>query len=329
MERVNDGLPDPPLVVPAESEELLQQPRAGSVRISVTDSGVGLSAEQLSQICSEGVQFNANELQAGQGSGLGLFISKGIVEQHGGTLTVTSPGIEQGTTFTMELPLFRQRHICPLPMLPSVHENASREGSTARADSDASVVLEECEGSADGERPSISALPKRILVVDDASSNRKMLIRILTSNGYVCEQAEDGQQGIERYVAALQAGVRFDAIIMDFEMPVMNGPTATKKLREMGCAVPVLGVTGNLLPEDIKYFKEHGADQVFGKPLNLTRFEEFLREQSVSPLTSRGAVLNSKLSFTSNSSWGDGCESGGNSGTHSLALIELSGVDLV
>jgi signal transduction histidine kinase len=66
------------------------------VRIAVKDSGAGLSPQQLAEICAEGVQFNANELQAGQGSGLGLFISKGIVEQHGGKLVVESEGLGKG-----------------------------------------------------------------------------------------------------------------------------------------------------------------------------------------------------------------------------------------
>jgi signal transduction histidine kinase len=85
---------------------LRQHPTAGSVLVTVTDSGVGLSAEQLARIGGEGVQFNANELQAGQGSGLGMFISKGIVEQHGGSLTVSSPGINLGASVTVELPVF-------------------------------------------------------------------------------------------------------------------------------------------------------------------------------------------------------------------------------
>ena len=81
--------------------------QAGTVRIAVKDSGAGLSPQQLEQICAEGVQFNANELQAGQGSGLGLFISKGIVEQHGGKLTVTSEGLGKGVTFTVQVSMFK------------------------------------------------------------------------------------------------------------------------------------------------------------------------------------------------------------------------------
>ena len=69
-----------PLPVPENKIELLDQPRAGSVVVSVRDTGVGLSEAQLGEICSEGVQFNANTLQAGQGSGLGLYISMGLAE---------------------------------------------------------------------------------------------------------------------------------------------------------------------------------------------------------------------------------------------------------
>jgi hypothetical protein len=76
------------------------------VRITVKDDGAGLSPTQVGDICKEGVQFNANTLQAGGGSGLGLFIGKGIVEQHGGTMRVSSEGLGRGATFVIELPLF-------------------------------------------------------------------------------------------------------------------------------------------------------------------------------------------------------------------------------
>ena len=271
------SLPNPSLVLSPESVHLLEQPRAGSIRFSVTDSGVGLTADQLAQICTEGMQFNANELQAGKGSGLGLFITKGIVEQHGGTLTVTSPGIGEGTCFTVELPLFhrvskhpganaQKARIVP-DCMPPLHraptaptQNLFSRNHSCNADYESSKNV------------------KRILVVDDASSNRKMLTRVLTSKGYDCVQAEDGQQAIDRYVESVEAHEPFYSIIMDFEMPVMNGPTATGHLRAMGCSIPIIGVTGNLLPKDVDFFRTQGANQVFGKPLNAARFEDFMRE---------------------------------------------------
>ena len=279
MERVCGGLPNPSLVLAPEYVHLLALPRAGSVRISVTDSGVGLTVDQMAQICTEGIQFNANELQAGKGSGLGLFITKGIVEQHGGTLTVTSPGIGEGTRFAVELPLFyratrisacnaQKSKIVPDVDLPS-HFPAPH--SLAQSNS-YTKSLSSCENFESTESP------RRILVVDDAASNRKMLIRVLASKGYECVQAEDGQQAIDRYVESVEAHAPFYCIIMDFEMPVMKGPTATGHLRNMGCTVPIIGVTGNLLPNDITFFIAQGANEVFGKPLNLARFEEFMRE---------------------------------------------------
>ena len=77
--------------------------------ITVSDTGVGLLPENLCKIFAEGVQFNANELQAGQGSGLGLFITKGIVELHQGLISVKSDGIDKGSSFTVELPVVKMK----------------------------------------------------------------------------------------------------------------------------------------------------------------------------------------------------------------------------
>jgi hypothetical protein len=78
---------------------------SGSLVLSVTDTGAGMSPENLKQLFQEGVQFNANKLQAGQGSGLGLWISQGIVGLHRGKLSATSQGEGFGSTFTLELPV--------------------------------------------------------------------------------------------------------------------------------------------------------------------------------------------------------------------------------
>jgi CheY-like chemotaxis protein len=66
---------------------------------------------------------------------------------------------------------------------------------------------------------------------------------------------------------------QYDMVLMDFEMPVMNGPTATRALREMGCLCPIVGVTGNVLGADVDYFLAQGADAVLPKPLQLSALE--------------------------------------------------------
>jgi hypothetical protein len=105
--RVPGGMPEQlRIALPEEQSGLLTYPRAGSVRISVLDSGAGLSEQQVLDVGKEGLQFNASELQGGGGSGLGLFMCKGLVQQHGGQITVTSPGLGKGVTITLEFPLF-------------------------------------------------------------------------------------------------------------------------------------------------------------------------------------------------------------------------------
>ena len=93
--------------------------RQGSVVFSVIDHGPGMSAEEVERLFSEGTQFRANKLQAGGGSGLGLFISKGIVELHDGLIAASSAGHGCGSTFSIELPLFGEKtssppRVCPL-----------------------------------------------------------------------------------------------------------------------------------------------------------------------------------------------------------------------
>jgi CheY-like chemotaxis protein len=150
-------------------------------------------------------------------------------------------------------------------------------------------------------------LLRRVLLVDDVASNVKMAARILQRSGVVeCATAEDGQVALDTYIAARawaqqeadlalrqqraeeggEPGIEsnipdpiepFDAILMDFEMPVMNGPTATARLRALGCTAPIIGITGNVLPADVEFFLQSGADAVLPKPLRLPDLYDALR----------------------------------------------------
>jgi CheY-like chemotaxis protein len=262
---VKNGLPG---AKPIEGEEefCITHPRAGSIRIAVKDSGVGLTKDQLQQLFGEGVQFDANRLQHGGGSGLGLNIAKGLVEQHQGTIRAESEGNGHGTTFIIELPLYE----FTMEELKKDDDKDSTSQPTATT-ATLSTTKEERVFP-----------PSRILVAEDAASSRKMLIRLLERSGHTCVPATNGQEALTAIEADMQVAdpdhIPIDTILMDFEMPLLTGPEATK-IWEMGYKGIIIGVTGNVLEEDVKFFKDHGADQVFSKPVSMEIIKAYLERQ--------------------------------------------------
>ena len=250
----------------------------GEIRLRITDSGVGMTIDQVSSIFGQGVQFNANSLQGGKGSGLGLFIAKGIVEQHGGVLTASSEGIDCGSTFTMILPVY----VIPSET-PSLFVDVSQKGKSAasiKSSSEPTIsTTSDFASSAIHNHSQMTAL-----VVDDALMNRKLLCRLLEKRGWKCDCAEDGQVAIDLVKARRADNIpAYDCILLDYEMPVMNGPEAARILKAMGCRSCLVGVTGNVLPEDISYFVACGAASVFCKPVNMEDLEVFWRDVGLLP----------------------------------------------
>ena len=220
---------------------------AGRVVISVEDSGVGMSESQVKAVFGAGVQFNVNELQAGGGSGLGLSIAKAIAEQHGGSLECSSGGIGCGTTFTLAL-----------NTIVSDDQN------------DTQLLFDDKDSECGDQLPSLC-----ILVVDDVGSNRRLLGRMLRNRGHTVEEANDGQVAVSMVE---EDPSRYDLILMDHQMPTMSGPDAAHAIKQIGgVTAKIVGVTGNLLPEDIHHFEERGADFVLPKPLKIDQLEGLLR----------------------------------------------------
>jgi CheY-like chemotaxis protein len=128
--------------------------------------------------------------------------------------------------------------------------------------------------------PSNARIGRNCLVVDDSLPNRKMLVRLLERSGHTCKSACHGKEAIDiieadKATAVLDEGyTQIDTILMDYEMPILNGPDATKKLRDSGCSALILGVTGNVLSEDVDHFISMGADKVLPKPISMALIEE-------------------------------------------------------
>lgn len=296
--------------------------KSGHLCVTVQDTGAGLSHDQITKLFEEGVQFNANKLQAGGGSGLGLYITKGLVEQHHGSLSATSDGLGKGSTFTLCLPLYRDPNNMdvtyqtegtissftlknePLSSVEEVEEEPA-ETPTEMPNPTTKGMMD--DGGSFSSKNSFDATltkPKtlRLLVVDDALSNRKLLARLLSKKGHHCDVAEDGKKAVamvQKAMASSSEGKElqdksdndeenqyceeimdvsqqmYDCVLIDYEMPVLNGPLACKEIRQtLGSDVFIIGVTGNMLTEDVKYFEANGANVVLPKPVQINAIEQ-------------------------------------------------------
>jgi CheY-like chemotaxis protein len=111
-------------------------------------------------------------------------------------------------------------------------------------------------------------------VVDDAVLNRKLLSRLLQNRGHVCDLAENGQEAVDLVHQSMTDGRPYDCILLDGVMPVMDGPTAATHIRlDLGCDTFIVGITGNVMPEDVDHFKQCGANGVLPKPVKLHDLE--------------------------------------------------------
>ena len=116
----------------------------------------------------------------------------------------------------------------------------------------------------------------RILIVDDVPMNRKMLKRLVMDRFDEFMEAENGQQAVDLVKDAMESGVHYDIITMDYQMPVMDGVTATSTMRAIGYTGRIIGITGNAMQEDLNSFISSGADVVLTKPLSVAKIDEYL-----------------------------------------------------
>ena len=212
---------------------------------SVSDTGIGMSAEYLAHIFEEFSRENTSTANKIEGTGLGMPIVKRLVELMGGTIRVSSEkGV--GTTFVVVLP----HRIADEP------ENVEPEDVEA----DGAVF----EG-------------KRILLAEDNDLNAEIAEEILTSAGFMIERAEDGAICYEKIVSS-ETGY-YDLVLMDIQMPNMDGYQATKAIRGLAdkekANIPIIAMTANAFEEDRSKAVNVGMNGHIAKPIDVT---ELLRE---------------------------------------------------
>jgi PAS domain S-box-containing protein len=213
------------------------EPQEQEVRFVVSDTGVGFDPNIGDRLFERFQQADGSITRRFGGSGLGLAIARRLAELMGGHIDFDSR-IGQGSWFAVTLPM-------PAAPPPTpAHEPAVSGRDPARA--------------------------PRVLVVDDHPTNRKILELCLELLGADIVEAEDGGQAVEAFASG-----RFDVILMDMQMPVMDGLTATRLIRERERAqavnrTPIVMVTANALPEHVRASLDAGADRHVPKPVSAT-----------------------------------------------------------
>jgi PAS domain S-box-containing protein len=229
---------------------LLEGDDSPRIRFDVTDTGIGMTQEQMARLFVPFTQADVSTLRQYGGTGLGLTISKRLTEMLGGSLSVQST-VGKGSTFSVTIdpgPLDGVRMVpCPAK-------------TAAKAES----VDISCHG------PEVK-LHCRLLLVEDGPDNQRLIAFLLRKAGAEVDVAENGQVAVERVLGCFEDGKTvggFDVILMDIQMPVMDGYEATKRIRQAGYRGPILALTAHAMKEDQQRCLEAGCDAYLSKPID-------------------------------------------------------------
>jgi PAS domain S-box-containing protein len=221
------------------------------VRFTVTDTGIGMTPEEQARLFAPFVQADTSTSRRFGGTGLGLTISSRLAEVLGGSLAVTStPG--GGSTFTLALDV----DVAPAAAFPA------RVGESPALDCD----------------PEMPRLRGRILLAEDAPDSQRLLAFFMRRAGATVEVVDNGRQACDRVREALEVGATFDLIVMDMQMPEMDGYQATVRLRGMGVRTPILALTAHSMDGDRERCLDVGCTDYLAKPIERLPFLRRVRD---------------------------------------------------
>ena len=230
------------------------------IRFTVSDTGIGIPDSVLPRVFESFYQVDGSYAKQFEGTGLGLAISKRLVEMMGGEITAES--IEgEGSTFRFTVPCSVAEESGPVEDTPTWHV-ATPDGSDGAASDGAAADGEATDGEGgDGDgRSGDGGL--RILVAEDNAINRLYLERFLEAEGHSVSAAADGHAVLEAVAAA-----EFDLILMDIQMPGLDGMETTRRIREHS-KVPIVALTAYARNEELESFIAAGMDGAVTKPVN-------------------------------------------------------------
>lgn len=232
-----------------------------NLHVIVRDTGIGIPSDRLEAIFAPFEQADANTSRTFGGSGLGLTISRQLISVMGGMIDVRS--IEgKGTTFHIQVPV-------------GIHE-AQTVGETAKAKN------QSVAGSGDEmEQSAVKTSNGKILLAEDHDINQILIVEMIKRLGYHTVLAVNGEDAVEKVDAAARENAPFDLVLMDVQMPVMDGYLATESIRSNGHSkeqLPILAITANAYPEDIEHCLQSGMQGHIPKPVMIDILQSSLKE---------------------------------------------------
>ncbi|HWB09268.1 MAG TPA: response regulator [Pirellulales bacterium] len=247
------------------------EPSRQVLSISVVDTGIGMSREQIAGLFRPFTQADSSTTRRFGGTGLGLTISKRLAELLGGDIQVRSePGV--GSTFRLTIPMMAQPTARPAEAARGnpagyVAETAWRPTMAARD------LTEERRSEPDQGRswPDLPPRPalRRVLLVEDSPDSQRLIVAVLSKSGADVTVVENGQLAIDEILDAKQQGTAYDIILMDMQMPVLDGYEATRRLRRAGQTQPIIALTAHAMNGDREKCFDAGCDDYMTKPIDV------------------------------------------------------------
>jgi CheY-like chemotaxis protein len=229
------------------------QPSARRLRFEVHDTGIGMSPTNLQGLFQAFSQADTSTTRKYGGTGLGLTITKQLVELMNGHIEVRSE-LGQGSCFSFEI----EAAPCATPAA-SLAAATARPGSSPELSAADHGLLTGLAG-------------RRLLLVEDNAINRQIVLAYLRrGGGLIIEVAENGQEAVDRFRQAT-----YDLILMDLQMPIMDGYEATRLIRELDQQVPIIALTANAFQEDVEKTRAVGMNEHLIKPLDLAQLRAVL-----------------------------------------------------
>ncbi len=227
------------------------QPAQDAIEFDVVDTGIGMTPEQAATLFQAFSQADASTARKFGGTGLGLIISQRLARMLGGNVWIVSSAPGEGTRFRLSLPLIHSSQTAAPP-------SASRQLVKGLTES------------------TVPRLCGRVLLAEDGLDNRRLLTALLRKTGVDAATAENGAIAVQMIEAAEVRGTPYDLILMDMQMPELDGYGATRALRARGYTAPIVALTAHATLGDREKCLEAGCTDFATKPLDRTRFYEIL-----------------------------------------------------